>query len=97
MQISGLRKLNREAPIVPRQIGLQELIRVVQGRDPRQPQFLDQPVLEGVETAARSGPWPGASGRGSTRPPARPMPAQTDSWASPRRVAHPSVGRAGDL
>ena len=48
MQIGGLRWLNGEAPIVDRQIALQELIRRVQRGDVREPQLLDHPILKGV-------------------------------------------------
>ena len=45
MQIRGL---DREAPGVDRQIAVQKPIRRLQGRDPCQPQLLDQSILDGL-------------------------------------------------
>jgi hypothetical protein len=49
MQISGLRRRNREPLIVDRQIALQKLICRVQRGDVREPHLLDQPILEGFK------------------------------------------------
>jgi hypothetical protein len=49
MQIGDLGRRNRKAPIVERQIALQEAIGLLQRREPRQAQLLDQPVLEGFK------------------------------------------------
>jgi hypothetical protein len=56
MQIGGLRRGHGKAPVVDRQIVLQETVRVFQGRDPGQAQ------LETSETAAPLGPWPACQG-----------------------------------
>lgn len=45
MQICGLRWLDRKAPIVEWQIGRHEPIRHLNRGDARQPQLLDQPIL----------------------------------------------------
>ena len=46
MQIRGLRGRHRKAPVVDRQIALQEPIRLLQGRDSCQPQLFDQSILD---------------------------------------------------
>lgn len=46
MQIGGLSGPHRKAPVVEGQIPLHEAIGVRHGRNPRQPQFLAQPILK---------------------------------------------------
>ena len=46
MQIGGLRRWDDKQLVVPRQIVLQEAVRGRQRWDAREPQFLDQPILE---------------------------------------------------
>lgn len=49
MQIRGLRGLNGEAPIVDRQIALQELIRRVEHGEVREPHLFNHPILKDVK------------------------------------------------
>ena len=80
MQISGLRRLNREAPIVKRQIRPRNRFAAsIVAMPAKRSSFTRRscPVLNSRSTR----PFAWGEGRGSARLPARPAPVQTDSWA----------------
>ncbi len=97
MQISGLCWRHRNAPVVDRQIALQEPIRLLQGRDPRQPQLLDPPILKGPKEPLH----PPLGLRGVGRDQLDSQLAQRSPTLTRglhlRRVARPSGRRGGRL
>ena len=96
MQIGDLGGLHGEALIVDRQIALQKLIRRLQRGDVREPHLLDHPILKGLKEPLHPPLRLRRVGRDQFDPQLAQRPPKLTRGRSPRRVAPPRVGEAGD-
>ena len=95
MQISGLGRRDREAPVVDRQRAVQKPIRRLQGGDPGQPQLLDPSILDGLEELLHPPLGRRRVGQGQLDPQfAQRPPTLTQGF--PPASCSSTVGLAGD-